>query len=465
MKSVVKFVTRSKANRFTFSQTLRVAAVALAGAVVALLPLETFAQNKSAAERLDPTETHSDEVQRRSAPSRANQPWVYRFHVPESDQKFLTYGAPQGGAPAIGFWPTANAINWRYNDSGRPSGLVASSQAALDLINLAMSRWTSQCGVRFNYLGTTTAGPSLATGSTFDSTNVIGWGPISGNTTGITGIGGSGTTITEADIVLNNLFNPDLQSTIIHEVGHFLGLRHSDVSNVMMSGPPLTVYSGTTTLQTDDINGCRSMFGGPTATNPTISGTAQISSGGSSVNGASICASPSSGVTCSTVNASGAYSCTVPSGWTGTLHLQAGNLNRVAARRYAAGVTTSQSAQNFTVFGATAFSCNLDIDNNGLNDPSIDGVMILRKLFGYPGTSQAVAASSVCAQRTSTTDKANYLGAMNYDFDAGGAFASREGLVLLRLMLGIPGTQAVNGTGLSWAAAQSQINSFCGTAF
>ncbi len=430
--------------------------VAASVAVLAAAQVAATPASRVEAER-DPT----------SVAGTSGAPWVYRFHDPEWERKYLRYAEAQGSSPAIGRWPATVAINWRYNDAGRPSGLVSSQQAALDLINLAMSRWTAQCGVRFNYQGTTTNTPGLATTSTFDSVNVIGWGPLSGNTTGVTGVGGTGTTVTEGDIVLNNVFNPSLLTTIIHEIGHFLGLRHSDVSNVMMSGPPLTSYSGVSNLQTDDIDGCRSLFGSPTATTPSISGTATLSSGGNALEGTQICANPSAGVSC-TSTSSGNYSCTVPSGWTGTLHLQAGNNSRVAAKRFAAGVTNTQSGQNFVVSPSTAFACNLDIDNNGLNEAAIDGVMILRKLFGVTGNDQAISNSGACAQRTSVADKATYLNGRNFDINGSAdtvARPHRDGIVLLRLMLGIPGTAAVAGTGLTWSTLQGQINSACGTGF
>jgi hypothetical protein len=393
--------------------------------------------------------------------------WIYRFHVPgeELQRKFLTYAQPVQGSGAIGKWPTAT-VNWRYNDAGRPAGLVASELAARTLINNAMNQWKAVCNVNFNYQGTTTNGPTLATNSTFDSVNVIGWGPLSGNTTGITGIGGNGTSISEGDIVLNNQFNPDLASTILHEVGHFLGLRHSDVSNVMMSGPPLTSYSGVTSLRPDDIAGCVSLFGAPSGSTPSIAGTASLSSGGPIQTGTAICANPSAGVNCGTgIASNGSFSCTVPSGWTGTIHLQAGNGNRVAARRYTSGITSAQSGQDFVVYPSTAFACNLDIDNNGLNDANTDGVMILRKLFGITGNAQLTAPSSVCAQRTNQTDMLNYLNARNYNFNSGGLSSQQEGLILLRLMLGMTGPQAVIGTGVSWASIQAFVNSSCGTNF
>jgi hypothetical protein len=438
-----------------------------------------FVQGLSAApnkaeQRLDPAEAES--VTERAVRSTATvqpteTPWVYRSHLPETaDEKYLRYSEAQGSSGAIGRWPT-NVINWRYNDAGRPSGLVGSSQAARDLINVAMARWTSQCGVSFNYLGTSSNGPSLTTTpASFDNVNVIGWGPLAGNTTGVTGIGGTGTQITEGDIVLNNQFNPDLLSTIIHEVGHYLGLRHSDVSGAMMSGPPLTSYSGTTSLQSDDIAGCRSMFGVP-ASSPTIAGSISLFAGGSVPAGTTFCANPSSGVNCGSATG-GTYSCTVPSGWTGTLHLQAGNTLRVAARRFTSGVTTAQTGENFVVYNADAlqnsygFFCNLDIDNNGLNEASIDGVMVMRKLVGVTGPLQTVSTSGVCAQRNTAADRVAFLADQNYDINnSGGAQPLRDGLILLRLMLGMTGTQAVAGSGLTWANVQTQLNNNCGTSF
>ncbi len=201
--------------------------------------------------------------------------------------------------------------------------------------------------------------------------------------------------------------------------------------------------------------------------NVSVSGVALLAAGGNVPDGTALCANPSAGVNCSAMSA-GSYSCSVPAGWTGTLHLQAGNSNRVAAKRFASGITSAQSGQNFVVSAATAFACNLDIDNDGLFTPSTDGVMVLRRMFGVSGVNVAVASSAACAQRTVASDMAAYVAGRTYDVRGVGASlsASREGLILLRLMLGLPGSQAVVGTGLTWnATLQSQINNACGTSF
>lgn len=197
-----------------------------------------------------------------------------------------------------------------------------------------------------------------------------------------------------------------------------------------------------------------------------VSSAVTISGTTNAPNGTALCANPSSGVSCNAVSG-GAYSCTVPNGWTGWLHLQAGNSNRVAARQFATGVTASQSNQNFSVTSASSLACHLDIDNDGRLLAGVDGAMLLRQMMGMNGTLATVPSTQACAQRTNQTDMATYLSQRNFDFDGtgNGASVAREGLLLLRLMLGMSGTQAVAGTGYSWPTVQAQINSACGTSF
>ncbi|MCX8098015.1 MAG: M12 family metallo-peptidase [Casimicrobiaceae bacterium] len=198
----------------------------------------------------------------------------------------------------------------------------------------------------------------------------------------------------------------------------------------------------------------------------TISGNATKSEGANVPNGTTVCASPATGVNCAAVSG-GAYSCTVPSGWTGSLHLMAGNGRRVNALPFTSPVNGDITGQNFLSRPANAFPCNLDIDNNGLIEPSIDGAMLLRHLFGQTPGQVASVGGGACAQRATPGDLASFFSNQNYDFDgSGNGFSvAREGLVLLRLMLGVPGPQAVNGTGLNWATVQGQINAACGTNF
>ena len=62
--------------------------------------------------------------------------------------------------------------------------------------------------------------------------------------------------------------DPDaFYDTALHEIGHALGISHSNVANVVMSGPPETQYWGGTPgrdqLQPDDVAAARAIWGAP----------------------------------------------------------------------------------------------------------------------------------------------------------------------------------------------------------
>jgi hypothetical protein len=157
---------------------------------------------------------------------------------------------------------SGHIIRWRYNDSSRPSSIVASSDIMVNHIQAAMEKWTTVCNVQFAYDGLTSSAASLVSGSR-DGINVIAWNLLSGNTAGITYAHSSGSTMDEADMVLNYEFNPKLDSTLVHEVGHMLGLDHSDHNGTVMSGPNTSTYSNLAQLQADDVAGCRALYGAP----------------------------------------------------------------------------------------------------------------------------------------------------------------------------------------------------------
>jgi len=396
---------------------------------------------------------------------------AHLFHENEVDgQKFIRYTGTSG-------WP-GGIVHWRYNDAGRPAGIVASSAAAIAAIQAAQAKWSAVCNIQFIYDGTTTSSTSLAnTPQTFDGLNVIGWQAQTAPQTGLTGIGWSfpepGPTV-EGDIALNNTYNPSLDITLVHEVGHWIGLNHSDVSNVVMSGPPLTAYVAQPTLQADDIAGCVAIYG-PASSPPTISGS--ITNGGG-VAGVTFCARPSAGVTCTTSNVSGAYSCTIPSGWTGTLYSPIVSGNRIPAQVFATGVTSAVS-RNVAAKTDASFACNLDVDNNGLFEPAIDGVAILRRMNGF-GQSTMAGLSGTCAQNTTTSALFSAANPANFNVTGGASvLPATDGMVLLRAMQGITGNPLTQGLGLlsesgatrtSWGTGsdgqiRAWLNSTCGTDF
>jgi hypothetical protein len=194
-------------------------------------------------------------------------------------------------------------------------------------------------------------------------------------------------------------------------------------------------------------------------TTATISGT--IPGGAASAN-ITFCARPAAGVTCSPSTSTGAYSCTVPAGWTGVLHAAAPAGKRIRQQSFS-NVTTALSAQNPLL--QTVGSCELDVDNNGLFEPDIDGLAILRRMAGF-NVSAFSGLSGTCAGNT--TSAAVYAAtASNYNV-TGGAVPrpTTDGLLITRAMRKLTGTAVTQGaTSQSWATVQSWLNSNCGSNF
>ncbi|RRD65778.1 choice-of-anchor D domain-containing protein [Comamonadaceae bacterium OH2310_COT-174] len=155
-------------------------------------------------------------------------------------------------------------IQWYYNDANRPAAYASANEAIAALQN-GMQQWQTVCNVRFVYKGTTTNLPGLALDGKFDGQSTIGWhDPGNNSVAGTGGVGTSNGQAKEGDVWLSSRYRAS-NKTIIHELGHMMGIAHSDVDGVVMSGPPLTSYSPnpSQTLQPDDIAACRSLYGTP----------------------------------------------------------------------------------------------------------------------------------------------------------------------------------------------------------
>ncbi|QJR10476.1 hypothetical protein DSM104443_01540 [Usitatibacter rugosus] len=191
---------------------------------------------------------------------------VYHYH-PDSNEKYQLF------SPPTGIKHPGGVMHWRYNDANRPVSVTKND--AITKTQAAMAKWTAVCKISFVYDGETAVGFN-----TSDGNNVVGWDTtIVAPTTGITYVAwnpGTGL-MTDSEIRLNANYTPGFDSTLVHEVGHALGLQHSDVNGAVMSGPPLTSYNGMSSLGADDVAGCVFLYGapggpapGPDTTAPTV---------------------------------------------------------------------------------------------------------------------------------------------------------------------------------------------------
>ena len=159
------------------------------------------------------------------------------------------------------------------------------------IIREAMDAWEAVCGVRF-----------VEVADSADADVRIAWSPSGesdgrGGQLGVTWTWYVDGTITEQVVTLDSAdagSATTVYDVALHELGHVLGISHSDVRDVVLSGLPTTPYSdqpGRDVLQADDIAAARLLWGPPraesaaesrelnritgnTATDDTISGSA-----------------------------------------------------------------------------------------------------------------------------------------------------------------------------------------------
>lgn len=157
-------------------------------------------------------------------------------------------------------------INWYYNPLNQPANM--STAAVVAAIQRAAARWSGMCRVTFNYQGVTSTAPNLdGAASTVDRINVFGWDVLRGDNAPYAAVTKNwwiGSGYIDADIVMNSAqfwTLPDLEGIMTHEIGHALGLSHSDVSASVMYASPYHSTGYMATLRGDDANGCAVLYG------------------------------------------------------------------------------------------------------------------------------------------------------------------------------------------------------------
>jgi hypothetical protein len=168
--------------------------------------------------------------------------------------------------PAQERW-TGGQIAWYYNPANQPGNLTTAD--VINAIKNASARWVGMCNLGFSYMGTTTVPPNVrSTSATVDRVNVVGWGLL---TDELAQYGAytywwhdANRAIFDADVVINTSFRwtlQDVETVMTHELGHVIGLNHSNLQASVMFANPYNSYEYQRTLRGDDANGCAALYG------------------------------------------------------------------------------------------------------------------------------------------------------------------------------------------------------------
>ena len=167
---------------------------------------------------------------------------------------------------------TAKTADWSYNPAGKKAGLINDDTT----LNAAAATWAQQ-GANFHFTGG--GATTLGTGgcsNDHDGHNTVGWAAQPGKVLAVTcSWWTSKGAATEFDMQLDPDWSwttgitptTDLQSVVLHEFGHALGLNHSTDADAVM----FASYKDRTLKRTpnaDDRAGILSLYGASTTTAP-----------------------------------------------------------------------------------------------------------------------------------------------------------------------------------------------------
>lgn len=168
-------------------------------------------------------------------------------------------------------------INWFYNHNGFSQ---LDAQSAFSVFNQSFQKWTvpSCTGIQFRFSGTTTN-----KWDSRDQQNVMIWNPQIPDSNFPTALAltiplyNNQGVYFDADIIYNGGYswspNPsanqfDMFGTVTHEVGHLIGLDHTNVQNATMFPTASPGLCPCRTLKQDDINGVCSLYPGSGGSKP-----------------------------------------------------------------------------------------------------------------------------------------------------------------------------------------------------
>lgn len=158
-------------------------------------------------------------------------------------------------------------ISWRYNPAGLQPG--TDEAAILATVKRAFDAWSAVCNISAEYAGVTT---TSLDDTSVNSEVVLGYTALpypqaADAAPESEDYGSSYTYFTSGKIRVSNSIGPNIQynpNVLVHEIGHLLGLDHSDDPYSIMYANPYNAVPAVAPyeLYGDDITTCANLYGG-----------------------------------------------------------------------------------------------------------------------------------------------------------------------------------------------------------